>query len=113
MSEGMNPRGKNQTDRTQVVKVAEKKMKNLTEIKDILKAAESYTVINDGCVRYAVETAALDKWEEANGDISGDKYDDFCSDVPYIGKQLGTPGNREQNELCARLINRGADQRRF
>ena len=83
------------------------------QIEAVLKNAAAYTVINDGDVRYAVETEKLTKWEAANGDISGDKYDEFCSAVPYVMKDLGTPGNIGQIELYAALRELGADVRSF
>lgn len=80
---------------------------------EVISNAENYTVINDGYAIYPVETAALDKWEDIHGDISGDKYDDFCSAVPYVLPGLGTPGNAGIIDFCEELIENGADLRRF
>lgn len=88
-------------------------MKNLSTVKSLLASAETLTVVNDGAVRYAVPSLAIAEWESVHGEISGDKYDDFCSAVPYVLPALGTPGNTNQNRLCECLINRGANQRRF
>lgn len=78
-------------------------------IQEIIAAAETITVVNDGQLRYPVTTENLMNWTRENGHINSKNYDQFCSDVECIGeREVGTPGNRGMIDLCEQLINAGA-----
>jgi hypothetical protein len=75
---------------------------------DILAIASSLTIVDDGQCRVPVETAELNEWVAANGDISTD-YCGFCAAVEYLGANLADPGTAAMNDLCDELIAAGAD----
>ena len=74
----------------------------------IMSHACELTVLDDGEVRYPVVTLELVAWRDANGPITASNYERFCSDVDYMGRELGTPGNAAIIELCSDLIESGA-----
>ena len=75
---------------------------------DLIDIADSLTIVDDGQCRVPVETAELNDWVAANGDISTD-YCGFCAAVEYLGAEIGTPGSEAMNDLCDQLIEAGAD----
>ena len=77
---------------------------------EILENSDIVTVVDDGQVRYPVLTSTLEDWVRRNGPITAENYDQFCSDVECLGEQkVGTPGSDAMCELCAALIDGGAD----
>lgn len=84
-------------------------MKNNTT-NEIIAAALTITVINDGQFRYPVWTEEMKKWITANGEITASNYDQFCSDVDCLGEaEVGTPGSTEMIALCEELTDAGSD----
>ena len=80
-----------------------------TEDSSPVSRATEITVINDGQVQYPVETVDMRQWIEKNGPITNENYDQFCSEVDYVGAEVGTPGNGPMIDLCEALITAGAD----
>jgi hypothetical protein len=83
------------------------------DIAKIVRRADQITVINDGQVRFPIETSNLNNWIAANGPITTANYERFCHEVEYIGAEIGTPGNASMVNLCDALIEAGADCERL
>lgn len=69
----------------------------------------STTIIDDTQFRFPVATADLAKWEEKNGKLTAENYEQFCDDVkPSVA---GTVGTQEMIDACAEAIEAGASVR--
>ena len=76
---------------------------------EILAAASTISVINDGQARYPVLTSELTDWLAANRPITIVNYEKFCDEVEFIGAHLGAPSTWEIIDLCEALVEAGAD----
>lgn len=72
--------------------------------------AGQITVINDGQVKYPVETEEMNDWEKENGEITSANYQEFCDAVEIVA-QPGLVGSSEMIEFCDCLVEAGAEIR--
>ena len=67
------------------------------------------TIIDDTQFRFPVSTGELSKWEEKNGTLTAENYEQFCSEVtPSIAGMVGT---QEMIDACASMLASGATLR--
>lgn len=77
---------------------------------EIIKNAKNITVVNDGAFRYPVLRTELNAWIACHGKITATNYEQFCANVDCIGeKEVGTVGSAGMIDLCAALVEAGAD----
>ena len=78
-------------------------------IEQIIANAEACTIIDDGCFRYPVLTADIEKAGKTKEDLrhmNGEQYTTWCDEVPMVREvQVGT---QECIDLCDALETAGA-----
>lgn len=76
---------------------------------DLLSNASSITVCDDGQFRYPVLTAEMEAWVAAHGEITASNYQQFCDAVDMLAQHVGSPGTPAMIDLCAALLDAGAN----
>ncbi len=70
--------------------------------------AKTITVVDTGIVKWAIETALKERYEEQNGPIR-DSIEKFRHNNVPIGEiVVASVGAKEQDEFCEKLIDNGA-----
>ena len=64
-----------------------------------------HTIIDDGQFRFPVGSSDLTQWVAANGQLTLENYEQFCSEVQSAVR----PGTPECVRYCARLERDGAE----